>query len=116
MLQKIIGSNDLSSFAAAIFFALIGVFLSLLLQTTSRDINAKSTPFHFSWSFFLADNVKRIIAGLVMIFIAIRFYPEMFGKPIDEYLAFLIGMGLDKVAEILKNASGILQVNRNKIN
>ncbi|MES2004349.1 MAG: hypothetical protein V4450_07495 [Bacteroidota bacterium] len=116
MLQKLIGSNDLSSFAAAFFFALIGVALSLLLQTTKRDINASGTPFHFSWSFFLADNIKRIAAGLILIYIAIRFYPELFGKPINEYLAFVVGVGLDKVAELIKNASGILQVNRDKIN
>jgi hypothetical protein len=116
MLHKIIGSNDPGSFAAAIFFAFVGVVLSLLLQTTKRDINADSTPFDFSWKFLLSDNVKRIATTLLLIYIAIRFYPDLFGKPINEYLALGVGLALDKIAEVIKNASAVLQVNRNKIN
>lgn len=115
MLQKLLGSNDLSTFLVTFFFALIGVALSLLWHTTSRDIRSTDTPFAFSWSFLLSDNIKRIITGVILIYIAIRFYPDLFGKPVTEYLAFGIGLGLDKIAEVIKNKTTILDVDRDKL-
>ena len=115
MFQKIIGSNDLTSFLAAFIFALIGVALSLLWHATTRNQNSPNTPVKFSWNFLLSDNVKRIAASLITIFIAIRFYPDLFGKPINEYLAFGVGLGLDKISEVIKNKTNLLDVNRDKI-
>lgn len=115
MLQKLIGSVDPQTFIASFLFALIGVALSLLLHTTKRDVRSDNTPFAFSWSFLLKDNIRRIIAGLLLIYVAIRFYPDLFGEPMTDWTALGIGLAIDKVAELLKNHTNLLSVNRDKI-
>lgn len=116
MLQKLIGSYDLTSFLACLFFAYIGVALSLLWHTTERNPNSQSTPIAFSWKFFLSDNVKRIVSGVLTIYAAIRFCPDVFGIAVNEYVAFGIGLGIDKIAEFIKSKTNLLDVNRAKIN
>lgn len=54
-MSYILGGMTVAKFAAAFTFALVGVFLSLLIGTTKRDVNSVRTPFHFSWSFFWND-------------------------------------------------------------
>lgn len=115
MLQKFMGSVDLQTFITSFSYALIGVILSLLLQTTTRDVRSENTPFVFSWKFLFKDNIKRIVAGILVIFVTIRFYPDLFGKQITDFLALGIGLGIDKAAEIIKNYTNILKVNRDKI-
>lgn len=116
MLQKLIGSVDAQTFFASFLFALIGVALSLLLQTTKRDVRSDNTPFAFSWKFLLKDNIRRIIAGILIIYVAIRFYPDWFGEPMTDFLALGVGLAIDKVAEIIKNRTNLLSVDRDKIN
>lgn len=116
MIQKLIGSVDPQTFFASFLFALIGVALSLLLQTTKRDVRSDNTPFAFSWKFLLKDNIRRIIAGILIIYVAIRFYPDWFGEPMTDFLALGVGLAIDKVAEIIKNRTNLLSVDRDKIN
>jgi len=117
MIQKLIGSVDPQTFFASFLFALIGVAISLLIHSTKRDIRSVSTPFSFSWKFLILDNIKRIITGILVIYVAIRFYPDWFGKPMTDFLALGVGLAIDKVIEFIKDRTSLpLSVNRDKIN
>ena len=115
MKHYLLGNMPVAAFLAAFFFALIGVTISLLLQANKRDPGASSTPYHFSYRFLLQDNWKRIVLSLLLIFVTIRFYSELTGKELSMYFALGIGLGLDKLAQVVKNASAVLQVNRKKL-
>jgi hypothetical protein len=104
----ITGMDNPEKFLGLIFFALVGVMLSLLLQTTARNPNSESTPFKFSWKFLWKDNVKRILASIVLIYVALRFSPQLIGVDITEFFAFAIGFGLDKLSEQIKMKTNIL--------
>jgi hypothetical protein len=93
---------------ALLLFALLAATLSILLQTTSRDVYSNNTPRHFDWIFFIADNWKRALTSLLLICIALRFAPELFGVEISEFWALVIGFGNDKIAQILKDKTNLL--------
>jgi hypothetical protein len=115
MKQQLLGSLSPSEFLAAIFFALVGLVISLLLQSNVRDVKSDNTPFHFDWGFLLLDNWKRIVLSILMIYISIRFYADIFGQPITMFLALGIGFGLDKISQLIKDKIGITQVDREAI-
>jgi ABC-type methionine transport system permease subunit len=104
----LLGDQPAVMFFALLFYALMGAFLGLLLQTTTRHVNSQRTPYYFSWQFLLSDNVKRIVAGLILIYVALRFTPELFGVNITPFWAIVIGLANDKIAEVLKNKTNLL--------
>jgi len=72
MIGKFLTGLDMPSlFLGWAFFALVGVFLSILLQTTKRDIPAPHTPVQFSWSFLWSDNSRRVYTAITVIYIAL---------------------------------------------
>jgi hypothetical protein len=115
MLQKIIGDNDLASFGSAWFFCIIGVAISLLWHTTKRDPQSAATPVCFDLKFLMLDNIKRFVLGFLLIYVVIRFYPNFFHESINDYAALGVGLGFDKIAELIKGNSTLLDMNRNKI-
>lgn len=112
-LTYILGNQTPTQFCALLFFALLAAALSLLLQTTKRDIDSENTPLHFSWQFLWQDNIKRIVTSLILIYVAIRFTPQLFGVEISDFWAFVIGFINDKLAQFIKDKAGAL-TNLNK--
>ncbi len=108
LLKIILGDATLSNFVGLLFFALLGAALSLLLQATKRDPKSLTSPVCFSWSFFWNDNTKRIITGLILIYCFLRFLPEITGVQITSFYALLIGIGNDKLAQLLKDKTNFL--------
>lgn len=96
-------------------YALLGMVISLLLHSSNRDQSSTATPYKFSMLFLLLDNWKRILLNLLALFAAVRFYPDLFGNPINPFLSFGIGLGFDKLLQMLKDKAGFMQVNRDKI-
>jgi hypothetical protein len=115
IIKTLLGQNTAAQFVGLYLMAIIGLAVSLLLHTTVRDPNSTNTPVAFSWSFFFRDNLKRIVLNVMVLFIAIRFYPDLFGAPINEFLAFGVGLGLDKIIELIKSKSGVLDADRSKL-
>jgi hypothetical protein len=107
-ITALLGDQSAPLFFSNFFFALIGVALMLLIHSTERNLDSNRTPTEFSWSFFLSDNWKRLVAGLIMIFVSLRFAPELFGVEISPFWAFAIGMLNDKLAQVIKDKTNIL--------
>jgi hypothetical protein len=107
-ITALLGSIPLPVFVGLLFFALFGAVLSLLLQTTSRDVKSEASPVHFSWSFFFLDNWKRIVTTLMLIYVALRFAPDLMGIEISNFWALIIGFGNDKIAQFLKDKTNLL--------
>ncbi len=106
----ITGETPGDIFLGFVFFALIGISLSLLWQTSKRDALSPHTPAKFNVWFMLADNAKRLTATILTVYIALRFTPEIFNVTLTNFWALTIGLGLDKIAEFIKNKTSLLDV------
>lgn len=117
--QLLLGPASLAYYAAAEFFAILAIILSLYLHSKKRDPQAPSTPQQFSWLFLIWDNVKRIAAGQILMFLIFRFVTELLGRQLNMWIAvgvgFFLSFGLDKGIQWLKDRSEILQMNREKM-
>jgi ABC-type methionine transport system permease subunit len=107
-LAMLLGDQQPLPFASLVFYALVGAFVSILLQANHRDPRSIRSPVHFSWSFLLSDNVKRIVTGLILIVLALRFTKQIFGLDINDFWALAIGLANDKIAQFLKDKTNIL--------
>lgn len=106
-LENLLGPGDPGMFMAAVVYALVGIVISLLHDSARRDQNNLSTPDNFSWGFLILDNLKRILLSLLLVLVTLRFSREILGADLTMYLALLIGIGFDKLAEKWKS-SGVL--------
>lgn len=104
----LLGNQTLGHFFALLFFALFAATLSLLLQATNRDVRSEATPHHFDWQFLVADNWKRCVTTLMLIYVFLRFLPELTGIELNEFYALIVGFTNDKLAQYLKDKTNIL--------
>lgn len=113
-LDHLIGTRDYAFYAAKWTFAFIGISISLWNHSKKRDPESKSTPPNFSLSFLIRDNIKRVWVTVALVFIFLRFPGMLLSlipidlKGEDEIqlgLSLLIGLGLDKLSEKLKEVN-----------
>lgn len=114
-MKDLLGTTDVGSFMTLLFFAIVGMIISLLLHGANREPTEPTTPEKFSLSFLFLDNWKRILLNVLVLFAAVRFYPDIFNEPINPFLSFGIGLGFDKVVQMIKDRMGVLQVSRRSI-
>jgi hypothetical protein len=114
--QLILGQISLAYYAAAAFFCGLAILLSLYSHSRTRDKNSRNTPYDFSWRFLLWDNFKRVVTGLILMFLFFRFSPEIFGKPLTMWWAvgigFFLSFGLDKAIQFIQQKYDILKMPR----
>lgn len=103
MIQYIFGTTDISKFSACVFFALVGVVISLLIHSTNRDKDSMRTPFKFRWSVLIDDNSQRILLNLLLILVTLRFCKELTGLDLNMFVSLTIGVMYDKLSEWLRN-------------
>lgn len=108
----VFGDITIVQFLAMFLLAGLGAFLSLLMQTTNRKVLSTESPVHFSWSYLWCDNSKRVMTAVILIFIFIRFMPELIGAKPTSWLSICIGYGNDKLAQIFKK-KGMLMPDEN---
>lgn len=94
--EGLLGDYKLSFYVLYLFFVLIGLIISLWLNSLKRDKNSDSTPFKFSWSFLFHDNLLRIFGSLSIIYLIIRIGAEINWVP-EYYTAALMGLSFDTV-------------------
>lgn len=112
ILKDILGTEIWQPFVTQMFMALIGVSISLLLHAQTRDKYSPATPVKFSIGFLIVDNWKRVVLSLLLIYVFIRFFPEIFGINLSLFWCLAIGLSLDKLAQWLKDKISVLQVKR----
>lgn len=98
-----------------IVFSLVGVSIMLLIDSNKRFPPSQDTPYEWRVWFLILDNWKRITLNLLLIFVTLRFFPEIFGIQLTGLWCLSIGMSFDKLAEIIKSKTSFLDVNRDKL-
>jgi len=89
-----------------LFFALIGIFINTYILTAKAIKKDPMTPQKFNWQYWWANNKDRIMRWfgiLAVIFISMRFANEIFSQELTMFFAFLLGLTLDKVIEVIRN-------------
>jgi hypothetical protein len=115
-LQAIFGNASIPQFAASMVFAYLTAFAMLMYRTTKRDVNSANTPVQFSWGFLWSDNRFRIIANVILIFLAVRFNQAWIGPEWTTYAAVVIGLISDKLGWLLEMLSDKLSaIGKSKI-
>lgn len=106
------GATPTDIFLGFGFFAVLGITLSLLWHTNTRNPQSPLTPTKFNWLFMVKDNAKRLLASIITVYVCLRFTPEIFNVTLNDFWAFAIGLGFDKLAEFVKNKTSLLDMKR----
>lgn len=88
-------------FLSYMFWAIIGMFLSLLLNVHRRTVRNK-TPIAFFWNFLFKNNYKRIFISLILILVTIRFSTQLIGLQQNAFSSFVIGLCSDHLGKIIQ--------------
>ncbi len=119
VLDYILGDYSANELIAMYIFALIGITLSLLLGTTTRNVKSTATPEKFDWVFMFKDNWIRITTSILVIYATFRFAFQIIGIEITQenctWIAFCVGFGLDLITGLIKSKTNIFNVSRSVV-
>jgi hypothetical protein len=107
----LIGSGGPGFFFGYVIIAFICAGVIILVDAGTRDVASARTPVKFSLKFWLADNLARVLANLLLIPIAIRLCYEYVNPTWMLFLAAGIGFGVDGLGLIAKRF-GVLTTNK----
>lgn len=103
----ILGDVEPALFIAATFFAMIGIFIVLLMGTRLRDPNSATSPEGFSWKYLFGDNAKRIYCSILCVLVTLRFMPEILNVQLSAWMGFVVGTFWDGIALIIKQKTSL---------
>lgn len=98
------GGYDVITFLTCMFFAIIGHLLVTTFDVATRDVHKAGTPTQFSWQVYITDNWKRGVRNVLLIYVCVRFFPELYTKPLSDWGAFLAGLSIDAIFLAIKKA------------
>lgn len=107
----ILGTGSLGAFLAYLVIAYVAAIMSLLIESSNRDITSANTPVKFSWHFLFAANTRRLVANLLALPLLIRLGYDWVDVKWMIGLSIFAGAVVDRAAMLLKNA-GILASQR----
>lgn len=100
---QFLGTANAIDVLVPLSWALLAVVASLALGVKRRNKGSISTPKDFSWSFFFKDNILRGLGTLLLLFIGVVFYQDIYGEPISSFKALALGLCSDQLVAYLKN-------------
>jgi hypothetical protein len=107
----LIGPGGPGFFFGYVIIAFICAGVIILIDASNRDVTSARTPVKFSLKFWLADNLARVLANLLLIPIAIRLCYEYVNPTWMLFLSAGIGFGVDGLGLIAKRF-GVLTTNK----
>ena len=100
---NLFGGHTAAFFVSSFFFVLLGALACICLNVAKRDKKSENTPITFSLKFFIEDNYLRLLANVVIAFVVVRFFDEIFPFMVmSMWLAFVIGFVFDYVIILLR--------------
>lgn len=123
LIGYLIGKSSPAMFLAMMLFALIGAIIMWTIDVRKRDKMSESTPVKFSLKFWFMDNYPRIIGGLLLVYISIRFMFQLipaewlaaFPDEAELIISVAIGLSHDKLGDFILRKLGITEQNREKV-
>lgn len=107
--EIVFGTLTFGSLAAYALLGLMGAIVNLWMEVQERNKQSMRSPSRFSISFLAWDNLKRIIATVIGIFIFIRFFQDITGYPLNALAAVVTGFNVDRFMQFLKKGMKVLK-------
>lgn len=107
----LIGSGGAGFVLGYTVIAFICAGAIILYDISTRNVASTRTPVKFSFHFWLADNLARVLANLLLIPIAIRLCYEYVNPTWMLFLSAGIGFGVDALGMLAKRF-GLLTTNK----
>ena len=102
--------------AAHFAFFMIGAIIHFAWKLKNRDHSGKIVPKRFKWKFLIKDNVLRWLGVVLLIFVNIRFFEQIYGSPLTPFLALGLGYSIDSLVGNGKRSAeaGLAPLNKAK--
>jgi len=101
ILTYLFGEGDIGTLAAAFFWALVGVAISMLYESNLRDPDSTRTPRKYSTWFLIKDNAIRIVRTVLVIISVLVFSQQVFGLTVNNWIGFGVGLGFDRILALI---------------
>jgi len=110
--EILLGDANASEFAAMMFFSLLAAVAMWLVMARTRNKESTRTPENWSWKFYWAENLKRQIGTVFLMFITLRLsqYSDWFKEngQLDMqkmvFVAIVVGLIADQLAMLFFKA------------
>lgn len=108
--EHLLGELETEFIVSFYVVAFIGMFLSLLIHYSSKKEKERKagnkTPFDVG--FWIKDNGRRMLATVIIIFIAMRLPGQVgWSGAVDMGFAFIVGFGMDGLIILFRKKSKI---------
>ncbi len=118
----ILGDKSIAFYIAAFFFSCLAILLSLYVRGKSKYKQSTDTPPVFSWYFLIWDNTKRIVSGMIVMFLLYRFdavewVAKIVGGSMEAAVGvgFFVSIGVDRAIQWLQSRFDFLNMDRDKL-
>jgi len=91
------GNMSFAYLAANFLFFLIGAAAHFSWKLRNREKTGRTVPKKFNLMFMIKDNILRWLGVILVIFINIRFFEEIWGSPLTPFLALGLGYSIDSI-------------------
>jgi hypothetical protein len=98
ILEQLLGTTDLSAYLAWFLLTFIGAFTAILIRAKFKYKCTDDTPYHWSWSFLLQDNLLNLTIGFFISLTFFRFSNQVLKIEPSIWLASSIGFISNEVA------------------
>ena len=102
------GDMTFAYLAAHFTFFMIGAILHFAWKVKGRDVGGQIAPKKFKLGFLIKDNIVRWLGVILLIFVNIRFFEEIYSSPLTPFLALGLGYSIDSVVGNSKKAAETL--------
>lgn len=109
---NILGGVSVGTYLSAFFFSFLVIIANLIIVSLNKYKKAEGTPDNWSFQFMMIDNLKRIAATMILMFLFYRFVSTLVAKDLSMEWAVGVGtaltFGLDKLMGFLKSRFNFL--------
>ncbi|MCV9931749.1 hypothetical protein OIU80_05590 [Flavobacterium sp. LS1R47] len=91
VLEQLLGTTDVTTYFAWFLLAFIGAFTAIVIRAKFKYKYSDDTPYRWSWSFLLRDNLINLIVSFFISLIFFRFTNQVLKIEPNFLLAILFG-------------------------
>ena len=83
--------------AAHFAFFMIGAIIHFSWKIKNREKSGRTVPKKFKFGFMIKDNVLRWLGVILLVFVHVRFFEQIYGSPLTPFLALGLGFSIDSL-------------------
>lgn len=91
------GDMSFAYLVANFLFFFIGAIIHFSWKLRNREKSGRLVPKKFKLGFLIKDNILRWLGVILLIFVNIRFFKEIWGSPLTPFLALGLGYSIDSI-------------------